>query len=183
MSGIPVRLVLFITGNCSNSEGILHVKLLFWLQKAWFEVVLTTVIPCLEVSLLLIFTGSNVFTTAPPRIVANTTKYSHITPMRLSLHWSPIMHRSVFKTALLVYKILHSGYPNYFEPFIKPRHSVYRPRRSQSDGVLLVVSHFALIYKSKKHFGLSLYMMLQGFGMICLMMYAQPNRSLHSGRS
>ena len=35
------------------------------------------------------------------RIVANTTKYSHITPVRKSLHWLPIMHRSIFKVALL----------------------------------------------------------------------------------
>ena len=87
------------------------------------------------------------------RIVVNTTKYSHITPVRKSLHW--FMHRSVFKTALLVYKFLHSGHPKYFEPFLKARQSVYRTRRSQSEGVLLEVPRFASIYKSKKHFGLS----------------------------
>ena len=87
--------------------------------------------------------------------MANTTKYSHITPVRKSLHWLPIKHHSVFKMALLVYKFLHSGHPKYFEPFLKPRHSVYRMRRSQSEGVLLEVPHFASIYKSKKHFGLS----------------------------
>ena len=74
---------------------------------------------------------------------------------RKSFHWLPIMHHSVFKTAVLVYKLLHSGHPKYFEPFLKPRHSVYRTRRSQSEGVLLEVPHFALIYKSKKHFGLN----------------------------
>ena len=89
------------------------------------------------------------------RIVANTTKYSHITPVRKSLHWLPIMHRSIFKVALLVYKFQHSGHPKYFEPFLKPRHSMYRTRRSQSQGVLLEVPHFASIYKSKKQFGLS----------------------------
>ena len=77
------------------------------------------------------------------RIVANTTKYSHITSVRKSLHWLPIMHRSVFKTALMMYKFLHNGHPKYFEPFLKPRHSVYRMRRSQSEGVLLEVPHFA----------------------------------------
>ena len=89
------------------------------------------------------------------RIVANTTKYSHITPVRKSLHWLPIKHHSIFKVALLVYKFLHSGHPKYFKPFLKPRHSMYRTRRSQSQGVLLEVPHFASIYKSKKHFGLS----------------------------
>ena len=44
------------------------------------------------------------------RIVTNTTKYSHITPVWKTLHWLSIEHRSIFKTALLVYKFLHSGY-------------------------------------------------------------------------
>ena len=58
------------------------------------------------------------------RIVTNTTKYSHITPVRKTLHWLPIEHRFIFKTASLVYKFPHSGYPKYFVPFLKPRHSV-----------------------------------------------------------
>ena len=51
MSGISVRPVFFISRIESNSEGILHMKLLFWLQMPGLEVDLTTVIPCLEVSL------------------------------------------------------------------------------------------------------------------------------------
>ena len=35
------------------------------------------------------------------RIVANTTKYSHITPVRKALHWLPIRYHSIFKTAML----------------------------------------------------------------------------------
>ena len=59
-------------------------------------------------------------------------------------------------TALLVYKLLHSGYPKYFSPFLKPRQSVFNTRKSQADGVFLEVPHFATsIYKSSKHFGLS----------------------------
>ena len=95
------------------------------------------------------------------RIVANTTKYSHITPVRKSLHWLPGMHRSIFKVALLVYKFLHSGYPEYFEPFLKPRHSMYRMCRSQSQGVLLEVPHFASIYKPKNNLALALHTILR----------------------
>ena len=72
------------------------------------------------------------------------------------LHWLPIEHCSIFKTALLVYKFLHCGYPKYFVPFLKPRQSVYNTRKSQADGVFLEVPHFApSVYKSSKHFGLS----------------------------
>ena len=89
------------------------------------------------------------------RIVANTTKYSHITPVRKALHWLPIKYRSIFNTAMLVYKFLHSGNPKYFEPFLIPRHSAYNTHRSQSDGIFLEVPHFGSIFKSRKHFGLS----------------------------
>ena len=91
------------------------------------------------------------------RIVTNTTKYSHITPVRKTLHWLPIEDCSIFKTALLVYKFLYSGYPKYCVPFLKPRHSVYNTHKSQADGVFFEVPHFAsLVYKSSKHFGLRL---------------------------
>ena len=41
MSGIPVRLVSFISGNLSDScmKGISCMKLLFWLQTSWLEVI------------------------------------------------------------------------------------------------------------------------------------------------
>ena len=89
------------------------------------------------------------------RIVANTTKYSHITLVRKALHWLPIKYCSIFKTAVLVYKFLHSGNPKYFESFLIPRHSAYNTRRSQSDGMFLEVPIFASVFKSQKHFGLS----------------------------
>ena len=81
------------------------------------------------------------------RIFANTNKYSYITPVRKALHWLPIKHHSIFKTAVLVYKFLHSGNPKYFEPFLIPRHSAYNIRR-QSDGIFLEVLHFASVFKS-----------------------------------
>ena len=84
--------------------------------------------------------------------MANITKYSHITPVRKGLHWLPIKHHYVFKTALLVYKFLHSSYPKYFETFLKPRHRVYRIRKSQSDGI--EVPHFVSM-SLKSSFGLS----------------------------
>ena len=89
------------------------------------------------------------------RIVANTTKYSHITPVRKALHWLPIKYHSIFKTVVLVYKFLHSGNLKCFESFLIPRHSAYNTCRSQSDGMFLEVSHFASVFSTQKHFGLS----------------------------
>ena len=81
-------------------------------------------------------------------MVANTTKYSHITTVRKAQHWLPIKYRSIFKTAVLVYKFLHSGNPKYFETFLIPRHSAYNTRQRQSDGIFLEVPHFASVFKS-----------------------------------
>ena len=120
--------------------------LLLWLQMLWLGVDLTTVIPC----------KLQCVQNSLARIVTNTTKYSHITPVRKILHCLPVEHCSIFKTALLVYKFLHFGYSKYFAPFLKPRQSVYNTHKSQADGVFLEVPHFATsIYKSSKHFGLS----------------------------
>ena len=47
------------------------------------------------------------------RIVSNTSRYTTITPVLKNLHCLPVKHRSVFKTATLVYKFLHTGFPKY----------------------------------------------------------------------
>ena len=148
------RLVLLMSRILSDSEDIWHMKLPLWLPMLWSEVVLITVTLCSEVSALDLRKLQCVQNSLA-RIVANTTKYSHITPVRKALHWLPIKYRSIFKTAVLVYKFLHSGNPKYFEPFLIPRHSAYNTCRSQSDGMFLVVPHFASVFKSRKHFGLS----------------------------
>ena len=54
------------------------------------------------------------------RIVSNTSKYTSITPVLKNLHWLPVEHRSVFKTATLVYKFLHTGFPKYFPKYFAP---------------------------------------------------------------
>ena len=52
-----------------------------------------------------------------------------------------------------MHKFQQSGYPKYFEPFL--RHSVYKTHGSQSNGILIEVPYLASVYESKKHFGLS----------------------------
>ena len=51
------------------------------------------------------------------RIISNTSRYTSITPVLKKLHWLPVEHRSVFKTATLVYKFLHTGFPKYCAPY------------------------------------------------------------------
>ena len=51
------------------------------------------------------------------RIITNSSRYSHITPILKQLHWLPVQFRSEFKTATLVYKFLQTGTPNYFTAY------------------------------------------------------------------
>ena len=66
------------------------------------------------------------------RIVSNTSRYTSITPELKKLHWLPVEQRMVFKTATLVYKFLHSGFPRYFAPYLSSYSSSYSTRYSQS---------------------------------------------------
>ena len=101
------------------------------------------------------------------RIITNTTKYSHITPVRRTLHWLPIDHRSIFKTTLLVYKFLHRGYPIYFAPFLKSRHSVYNTNKAKLMVCSLKSHTLPLQYISPlRILASTLLMMLQRFGII-----------------
>ena len=108
------------------------------------------------------------------KIVTNTTKYSHITPVRKILHWLLIEHRSIFETALLVYKFLHKGHPKYLHLSLN-LDTVSITHVKAKLMVCSLRSHtLPLQYMSPLNILASaLLMMLQRFGMICLMMYVQ----------
>ena len=68
----------------------------------------------------------------------------------------PVEHRPVFKTATLVYKFLHIGFPKYFAPYISSYSSSYSTRHSQIGGNFLVILKFQpSVHKSVKQFGYS----------------------------
>ena len=74
--------------------------------------------------------------------------------MLKKLHWLPVEQRTVFKTATLVYKYLHTGFPRYFAPYLSSYSSSYSTRRSQSGGNFLVIPKFCpSVHKSVKQFG------------------------------
>ena len=88
------------------------------------------------------------------RIVSNTSQYTSITPALKKLHWLPVEQRTVFKTATLVYKYLHTGFPRYFAAHLSSCSSSYSTRCSQSGGNFLVIPKFCLsVHKSVKQFG------------------------------
>ena len=97
MPGIPVRLVLSISRILSESDGIPHVMLLVWLQTHWLEVILTTVIPVKKSLLYLIFTAFSFVQKTHDRIAANSTNYSHVSPVRKTHHWFTVKHFICFQ--------------------------------------------------------------------------------------
>ena len=73
-------------------------------------------------------------------------------------HWTPYQHsslryRCMFKTATLVYKLLHSGSPFYFQPFLSLSSCSYSTRCSHPDHQFLTVPPFrSSVFKSVKYF-------------------------------
>ena len=60
----------------------------------------------------------------------------------------------MIKTATLVYKYLHTGFPRYFAPYLSSYTSSYSTRRSQSGSNFLVIPKFCpSVHKSFKQFG------------------------------
>ena len=54
------------------------------------------------------------------RIVKRSSKFSHITPQLIKLHWLSSRYRLKFKIGLITYKILNQGQPVYLRELIHP---------------------------------------------------------------
>lgn len=78
------------------------------------------------------------FVTTPTRVTCHLSRYSHITPALLQLHWFLVASRIRFKIVLLVYKALKGSSPSYTSELlhIKPpgRHAL----RNDDQHLLLV---------------------------------------------
>lgn len=71
------------------------------------------------------------------RVLTNTRKLDHITPVIKSLHWLPVSQRIDFKILLLVYKALNGLGPKYMLDLLVP-YEASRPLRSSGTGLLCV---------------------------------------------
>ena len=71
------------------------------------------------------------------RVVTNTSKFEHITPIFKKLHWLPIKQRIDYKLCLLTYKTLQIQQPTYlYNSLSFPSHSL--PTRSSDSSVLSI---------------------------------------------
>ena len=65
------------------------------------------------------------------RVVAQKSRYCHITPVLAGLHWLPVRHRINFKIATIAFKVLHHQQPLYLAQIL-PRYTPQRSLRSPS---------------------------------------------------
>ena len=63
---------------------------------------------------------------ASARLLTNTPKYAHITPVLKELHWLPVKSRIIFKIALLTFKSLHDLGPTSLKDMLE----IYDPPRA-----------------------------------------------------
>jgi len=76
---------------------------------------------------------------AAARLVTGARRSEHMTPVLRNFHWLPVRQRTTFKTAVLVYKCLHSMAPQYLQMYCEPTSTVTSRRlRSAHSGRLTV---------------------------------------------
>ena len=74
---------------------------------------------------------------AAARIVSNTHRFDHITPVLRQLHWLPVSHRIHFKILLLTFKALHGLSPKYIQDLVSIRKVSSYKLRSGNNGIFL----------------------------------------------
>ena len=76
------------------------------------------------------------------RLIHLSSRYEHVTPLLIQLHWLPIEQRITFKIAVITFKALHGSASDYITKLIKP----YIPSRSlrSSNKLLLFKPRFNL---------------------------------------
>ena len=67
---------------------------------------------------------------AAARLVCTVSRYDHITPSLINLHWLAVTHRIEFKIAMLVHKCIYGVSPQYLLDLIKIKESSQYQLRS-----------------------------------------------------
>ena len=80
-------------------------------------------------------------------IVSNSSRYTRKTPVLKKLHWLCVEYCSVFKTATLIYKFIHTGFSKYFSPYFTYYSSCCSTKHSHGVGNFLVETRISPIYK------------------------------------
>ena len=85
------------------------------------------------------------------RMIFRKRKNDHVTCLLRSLHWLPVKYRIIYKTAMLVFKILKNKEPAYLKELLNKPPNV-RINRSASDDTLLLVPRTKLVSYGDRSF-------------------------------
>ena len=87
------------------------------------------------------------------RLITQSPRFGHITPVLRDLHWLPVHLRIEFKVLLITYKALRGQAPTYIQDLLQP----YQPSRSlrSSSKNLLVKPRFNLNSYGKRAFSVA----------------------------
>ena len=66
------------------------------------------------------------------RVVAQKSRFDHITPVLSDLHWLPVRHRINFKMAAITHTVLQTQQPSYLLAALVPRYAPVRSLHSSS---------------------------------------------------
>ena len=78
------------------------------------------------------------------RIVTNTRKYDHITPILQKLHWLPARQRIHFKISLITYKSINDMAPEYLGELVSIRKSSRKLRSTRSRSLSQITNYYLL---------------------------------------
>ena len=82
------------------------------------------------------------------RVVAQKSRFCHITPVLADLHWLPVRHRISFKIATIAFKVLHFQQPSYLVAIV-PRYVPTRSLRTSSCLTISIPSRKTAMARSK----------------------------------
>ena len=82
---------------------------------------------------------------AAARLISNTTRFDHISPVLIDLHWLPVKYRIMFKLVVCTFKALHGSAPSYIHQLIRLKPQSNYNLRSNTKHLL-----FDLPNKTKK---------------------------------
>ena len=74
---------------------------------------------------------------AAARLISNTTRFDHISPVMKDLHWLPVKYRIIFKLVVYTFKALHGSAPTYIHQLIRLKPQSNYNLRSNTKHLLL----------------------------------------------
>ena len=74
---------------------------------------------------------------AAVRLISNTTRFDHISPVLIDLHWLPVKYRIMFKLVVNIFKALHGSAPSYSHQLIRLKPQSNYNLRSNTKHLLL----------------------------------------------